>query len=67
MHFTYDISVGQVILTVPLGFITVALFKIFRILLLFRMEHEVLMEDWASRQSPQKKLSELPTRRKFWW
>lgn len=67
MHFTWDISFGQVLLTLPLGAITLALFRIFRILLLFRMEHELLMEDWAGRQQPPQRLSDLHTRKKFWW
>lgn len=67
IHWSSEISLGQVILTVPLGVILLILWKMLRMLLMFRMEHEMLMEDWAARQTPPKKLTELYTRKTFWW
>lgn len=67
MHFTWDISLGQIMLGAPLATLAFYMLRIHKVLLLFRLEHEVLMRDWASRQTPPIKLSELPTRQKAWF
>lgn len=41
--------------------------KIYHMLLNFRMEHEILMQEWALRQVPPVHLHNIPTRQKKWW
>jgi len=65
MHFTWDISLGQLILTVPLGAIFIMLRAMFGMMTRFRMEHEILMRDWAERKG--KSLEDLSTRKEAWW
>lgn len=65
MHFTWEFSIGQLIVGFPIMGILIFLFKIYNMLLNFRIEHEILMQDWAIRDN--KKLHELPTRMKKWW
>lgn len=60
MNFTWDISIGQVVMSVPLGLILVMLLSLNRKITLFRIEHEYLMADWAERKGL--KVIELPTR-----
>lgn len=67
MHFTWDISFGQVIVSVPILWVIILLMRVYQLLLRFRIEHEILMVDWASRQTPPIKLHELPTRQTKWW
>ena len=67
MHFTWDISFGQILLGLPLLGILGALLKIFGILFKFRVEHETLMGWWARSQSPPVNLNEIPTRQGKWW
>jgi len=67
MKFVWEITFGQIVMGVPLGVIIIVLMKMFRILLLFRMEHEMLMQDWALRQNPPVKLVDLHTRKRMWW
>jgi hypothetical protein len=67
VHWTWEISFGQAILTLPMALIAYWLFKTFKVLLLFRMEHEILMQDWALRQTPPVKLTDLYTRKRMWW
>ncbi len=66
MHFTWEISLGQVIVTVPIVWVMLMLMKIYTMMLNFRIEHETLMVDWASRQDPPVRLHDLPTRKKWW-
>lgn len=66
MHFTWEISFGQVIVSVPILWVLFMLMRLYNMMLSFRIEHEDLMIDWASRQSPPRRLSELPTRKKWW-
>jgi len=65
VHFTWDISLGQLILTVPLGAIFIMLRAMFTMMTRFRMEHEILMRDWSERTG--KPLEDLPTRKNVWW
>lgn len=67
MHFTWDITFGQVVVSVPILWIVGMLMKMHGMLLRFRIEHEDLMADWAKRQNPPRLLSELPTRQSKWW
>lgn len=67
MHFTWDISLGQIMLGAPLATLAIYMLKIHKTLLLFRIEHEELMRDWAARQNPPIRLSEMPTRQKAWF
>lgn len=67
MHFTWDVSAGQLVVTLPVFWVVIQLVKITNMLMRFRIEHEDLMVDWCARQDPPKKLSELPTRRTRWW
>lgn len=67
MHFTWEISAGQVAISVPLAYVVYTVFKISQNLLRYRIEHEILMTDWACRQVPPVKLHELPTRMNKWW
>jgi hypothetical protein len=41
--------------------------RISALLLRFRIEHEILMNDWADRQTPKMRVQDLPTRQKTWW
>ena len=66
-HFTWDISLGQVVVSIPLFWIIWTLVRISSSLLKFRMEHEILMVDWAARQVPPVRLHEMPTRQTTWW
>lgn len=66
MHFSWEITFGQVIISVPILWVMVMLMKIYGMLLNFRIEHEDLVLDWAKRQTPPRIVSELPTRRKWW-
>lgn len=67
MHFTWDISFGQVIVTIPIFWLIGIISRIYVILLRFRIEHEDLMVDWCARQTPPRRLSDLPTRQSRWW
>lgn len=67
MHFTWEVSFGQVIVSIPILWIAGQLWKMLNMLMRFRIEHEDLMVDWAARQNPPKILSDLPTRQKKWW
>lgn len=66
MHFSWDISFGQVIVGIPLVVVAGYILRMHGMLMLFFVEHEELMKDWASRQSPPQKLSDLPTRQRRW-
>ncbi len=66
-HFTWDISFGQIVVSVPIFWVIFQLVKISNMLFRFRIEHEILMQDWASRQSPPARLIDLPTRQTKWW
>lgn len=67
MHVTGEISAGQVIISVPLVFVLMMLMKLHSMMLMFRMEHEILMQEWAGRQTPPIQLHNLHTRQKKWW
>jgi hypothetical protein len=67
VHFSWDISFGQIVLTVPLGWLVLQSFRVYQMLLNFRIEHEMLMRDWADRQQPRVRLETLPTRQTKWW
>lgn len=67
MHFTWEFSLGQVIIGIPVFSLAIFMFKIYNMLLMFRIEHELLMKDWADTQNPPRKLHELPWRQKKWW
>jgi hypothetical protein len=67
VHFTWEISAGQVIVSIPLLWIISQLAKMTSMLLKFRIEHETLMLDWAARQTPPVRLTDLPTRATKWW
>lgn len=67
VQIEWTVSFGQIVITVPLLWVTIMLFRIYAMLLNFRMEHEMLMQDWAARQTPPVKLYNLPTRNKKWW
>lgn len=64
-HFTWDISLGQIIISFPIFGMILMLIKLHSMLLLFRMEHEILMADWAKRHDVE--LHTIPTRQKKWW
>ncbi len=64
VHFQWDITLGQILLLLPLLGLFATFLGMYNQFSVFRMEHEVLMEDWAHRQSPQVKLEELPWRKK---
>lgn len=65
MHFTWDVSLGQVIVSVPIFAIIAMLIRLYSMMLMFRMEHEILMVDWAKRNGVE--LHTIPTRQKKWW
>ena len=67
MHFEWQLSLGQVVISVPIIWVVVMLMRIYTMLLRFRVEHELLMSDWALRQVPPVKLMDLPTRQGKWW
>lgn len=67
VHFTWDISAGQIIVSLPLFWIIAQLWKVIQMLMRFRIEHEELMIDWAARQTPPRVLAEMPTRQSKWW
>lgn len=67
MHFSGDISLGQIVVGAPITAVLYVLLKMHGMLLMFRMEHEILMTDWAGKQVPPIKLHELHTRQKRWW
>lgn len=67
MHFTGDVTLGQIVVGAPLTLITYILLKMYGMLLMFRMEHEMLMTEWAARQDPPVQLHKLHTRIKKWW
>ena len=67
MHFSWDISAGQIIVTFPLLWIIGQITKAMQLLLRVRVEHEILMSDWANRQTPPVRLQDLPTRQAKWW
>jgi hypothetical protein len=66
-HFDWNFSFGQLVVSVPLLWAVFMLGKIYNMLLRFRIEHETLMIDWASRQDPPVRLTDLPTRQSKWW
>lgn len=66
VKFSWDISFGQVIVTVPIIWVMIMLMRMYNMLLNFRIEHEDLMADWAARQTPPRRLSDLGTRKKWW-
>ena len=65
MHFTWDITLGNVILGVPLMGLLIVGMRVHSMLLHFRIEHEYLMQDWAERNG--KALDAMPTRKKGIW
>lgn len=67
MHFAWDFTFGQVIVSIPILTILYMLIRIHSMLLNFRIEHEWLMMEWAGKQSPPVKVHELPTRQSKWW
>lgn len=67
MHFTWEITFGQVVIGVPIVALVVAVAKMYGLLLTFRIEHEVLMNSWAKDQTPQIELDKLPWRQKRWF
>ncbi len=67
LHFSPEITLGQIIISVPIIWILRQLTRITKMLINFRIEHEYLMRDWANRQTPPVKLEDLPTRRATWW
>jgi hypothetical protein len=67
VHFTWDISLGQVAISIPILWGVIMLLKIHQMMLRFRIEHEMLMRDWGGRQTPPVKLEDLPTRQTKWW
>lgn len=67
MHFTWEISFGQVVVSIPIFWVMFMLGRIYSMMLRFRMEHEELMLDWCMRQTPPKNLMDLPTRKTKWW
>lgn len=64
-HFTWDVSFGQVIVSIPIFWVIYMLVKLYSMMLMFRMEHETLMMDWSKRNNID--LHTLPTRQKKWW
>lgn len=67
MHLAWEISAGQIVISMPLLALALYAFRSYNMLLMFRIEHELLMRDWADKQTPPKKLHELPWRQKRWW
>jgi hypothetical protein len=67
MHFVWELSFGQIIIGIPIVTLAVAVIKMYGLLLTFRIEHEVLMTDWAKRQEPLIDLDKLPWRQKRWF
>lgn len=67
MHFTWDISFGQVIVSIPILWLIGIISRMYAMMLRFRIEHEELMVDWCNRQTPPKNLMDLPTRKTRWW
>jgi hypothetical protein len=67
MHFEWQLTLGQIVVTVPILWIVWVLAKIDRMMFRFIIEHEILMKDWANRQTPPIKVEDLPTRTKSRW
>jgi hypothetical protein len=67
MHFTWEITFGQVVISVPITLLVFAVARIYGLLWTFRVEHELLMGDWAKRQTPAAELKDLPWRQKRWF
>lgn len=65
MHFTWDVTFGQIVVGVPVLVILGILVRLDRLIQNFRIEHEYLMNDWASRQNPKINVKDLPTRTKI--
>jgi hypothetical protein len=66
IHFTWDVSAGQIVLFAPLGGILWWLWKISSTLRTFMVEHEMLMASEAEKRGV--KVEDFPTRsaRKNW-
>lgn len=67
MHITWELSIGQLMVGLPVLTLAVLMFRIYGMMLTFRIEHEILMRDWAERQTPPQQLHKLPWRQKRWW
>lgn len=67
MHWTWDISFGQMAISIPIIWVIVMLMRVYQMMLNFRIEHEFLVQDWCLRQTPPVKLIDMPTRRNRWW
>jgi len=66
MHFTWDVSAGQVIVSIPIFWVLILFLRFQAALVRFRIEHDDLMVDWCNRQVPPRRLSDLPTRQSKW-
>lgn len=62
--FSWSISLGQLIVGIPIFSILVLLRKMDNKMTQFRIEHEFLMSDWARRQTPPVELDDLPWRKR---
>ena len=62
MHFTGDISLGQILVSVPVFALMGMVYSLSRKITLFRVEHEYLMADYCERHGLP--LMTLPTRQK---
>lgn len=67
MHVIWEITIGQIVISIPILWLILYIIKIYHMLLNFRVEHEILMQDWAARQNPVVHLHNIPTRQKKWW
>ena len=67
MRFTWDMSLGQAIITIPLIGILILILKLYGLIIRFRLEHEILMNWWADSQIPKIQLAEIFTRKKGWF
>lgn len=67
MHFSWELSFGQIVVSVPIVWILIMLMRLYSMMLRFRIEHEDLMLDWCAKQNPPRNLMDLPTRRTRWW
>ena len=67
VHWSWDVSFGQVIVSVPIFWLIYVTWKMSQMMMRFRIEHEYLMQDWANRQVPPVRLQDMPTRQTKWW
>lgn len=67
MRWTWDISFGQAVISVPVIWLIIQTMRVYHMLLNFRIEHEFMVQDWCARQNPPVKLMDLPTRQRRWW